>query len=158
MVCWNEFEMVCSSWWVSWVITNLSFFSFPLASLFPFVYLLKTRKTFSHIFFLPFPPPSAVSSMLFDCGGLVFPGCAFSGWYMSTGKYINKSPSAFEFLTTHTCFSSLSFHSEIGCRNLCDSNRRNLIEVTAVWLIIILTVFMASLIVSTSIRGNYVVY
>lgn len=28
----------------------------------------------------------AVSSMLFDCGGLLFPGCAFSGWYMSTGR------------------------------------------------------------------------
>ncbi|CRL03651.1 CLUMA_CG016518, isoform A, partial [Clunio marinus] len=49
--------------------------------------------------------PQAVSSMLFDCGGLVFPGCAFSGWYMST---------------------------EIGCRNLCDTNRRNLLEPIAI--------------------------
>ncbi|KAL7050858.1 hypothetical protein ACKWTF_004249 [Chironomus riparius] len=47
----------------------------------------------------------AVSSMLFDCGGLVFPACAFSGWYMST---------------------------EIACRDLCDSNRRNLIETFAI--------------------------
>lgn len=44
----------------------------------------------------------AVSGMLFDCGGIEFTGTAFSGWYMST---------------------------EIGCRNFCDSNRRNLLEV-----------------------------
>lgn len=43
-----------------------------------------------------------VSSMLFDCGGIQFTATAFSGWYMST---------------------------EIGCRNLCDANRRNLLEV-----------------------------
>lgn len=24
----------------------------------------------------------AVSSMLFDCGGIQFTGCAFSGWYV----------------------------------------------------------------------------
>lgn len=45
----------------------------------------------------------AVSSMLFDCGGVQFTATAFSGWYMST---------------------------EIGCRNLCDVNRRNLSEVS----------------------------
>lgn len=44
----------------------------------------------------------AVAGMLFDCGGVQYPGCAFSGWYMAT---------------------------EIGCRNLCDSNRRNMLEV-----------------------------
>lgn len=43
-----------------------------------------------------------VSNMLFDCGGIQFTATAFSGWYMST---------------------------EIGCRNLCDVNRRNLTEV-----------------------------
>ncbi|KAJ0180349.1 hypothetical protein K1T71_003753 [Dendrolimus kikuchii] len=43
----------------------------------------------------------AVSNMRFDCGGLEFTGTAFNGWYMGT---------------------------EIGCRNLCDSNRRNIIE------------------------------
>ncbi|XP_031623820.1 nitric oxide synthase [Contarinia nasturtii] len=43
----------------------------------------------------------AVSSMMFDCGGIQFTATSFSGWYMST---------------------------EIGCRNLCDVNRRNLIE------------------------------
>lgn len=41
--------------------------------------------------------------MLFDCGGIQFTATAFSGWYMST---------------------------EIGCRNLCDVNRRNLTEVS----------------------------
>lgn len=44
----------------------------------------------------------AVSNMMFDCGGIQFTATAFSGWYMST---------------------------EIGCRNLCDVNRRNLTEV-----------------------------
>lgn len=44
----------------------------------------------------------AVSNMLFDCGGIIFTATAFSGWYMST---------------------------EIGCRNLCDVNRRNILEV-----------------------------
>lgn len=44
----------------------------------------------------------AVSGMLFDCGGIQFTATSFSGWYMST---------------------------EIGCRNLCDINRRNLLEV-----------------------------
>lgn len=41
--------------------------------------------------------------MMFDCGGIQFTATAFSGWYMST---------------------------EIGCRNFCDVNRRNLIEVS----------------------------
>lgn len=44
----------------------------------------------------------AVSNMLFDCGGVQFPATSFSGWYMAT---------------------------EIGCRNLCDTYRRNLLEV-----------------------------
>ncbi|XP_058453237.1 nitric oxide synthase [Malaya genurostris] len=47
----------------------------------------------------------AVSGMLFDCGGIQFTATAFSGWYMST---------------------------EIGCRDLCDVNRRNLLEPIAV--------------------------
>ncbi|XP_046390490.1 nitric oxide synthase-like protein isoform X2 [Ischnura elegans] len=46
----------------------------------------------------------AVSGMLFDVGGLEFPACPFNGWYMST---------------------------EIGCRDLCDVNRYNLIETVA---------------------------
>ncbi|XP_037052326.1 nitric oxide synthase isoform X2 [Bradysia coprophila] len=46
----------------------------------------------------------AVSNMLFDCGGIIFTATAFSGWYMST---------------------------EIGCRNLCDVNRRNMLEKVA---------------------------
>ncbi|XP_050084413.1 nitric oxide synthase isoform X1 [Anopheles aquasalis] len=46
-----------------------------------------------------------VSGMLFDCGGIQFTATAFSGWYMST---------------------------EIGCRNLCDTNRRNLLEPIAI--------------------------
>lgn len=45
----------------------------------------------------------AVSSMLFDVGGIQFTATTFSGWYMST---------------------------EIGCRNLCDINRRNILEVS----------------------------
>lgn len=44
----------------------------------------------------------AVSNMMFDCGGIIFTATAFSGWYMST---------------------------EIGSRDLCDVNRRNLTEV-----------------------------
>ncbi|XP_038108914.1 nitric oxide synthase isoform X1 [Culex quinquefasciatus] len=47
----------------------------------------------------------AVSGMLFDCGGIQFTATAFSGWYMST---------------------------EIGCRNLCDTNRRNMLEPVAI--------------------------
>lgn len=47
----------------------------------------------------------AISNMQVDCGGLIFPGCAFSGWYTS---------------------------SEIGCRDLLDPNRRNLIKPIAV--------------------------
>ncbi|XP_071050182.1 nitric oxide synthase, salivary gland isoform X2 [Onthophagus taurus] len=43
----------------------------------------------------------AVSSMMFDCGGLQFTAAPFNGWYMST---------------------------EIGCRDLCDSQRYNLLE------------------------------
>ncbi|XP_055389381.1 nitric oxide synthase isoform X2 [Condylostylus longicornis] len=43
----------------------------------------------------------AVSGMLFDCGGIQFSATAFSGWYMST---------------------------EIGCRDLCDTNRLNILE------------------------------
>jgi len=45
----------------------------------------------------------AVSGMLFDVGGIQFTATTFSGWYMST---------------------------EIGCRNLCDTNRRNMLEVS----------------------------
>ncbi|CAG5012022.1 unnamed protein product [Parnassius apollo] len=46
----------------------------------------------------------AVSNMRLDCGGLEFTGTAFNGWYMGT---------------------------EIGCRNFCDVNRLNIIEVVA---------------------------
>lgn len=44
----------------------------------------------------------AVSNMMFDCGGLQFTAAPFNGWYMST---------------------------EIGCRNLCDAQRLNMLEV-----------------------------
>lgn len=47
----------------------------------------------------------AVSSMMLDCGGLEFTGAPFNGWYMST---------------------------EIGCRDLCDVNRYNILEKVAV--------------------------
>jgi len=40
--------------------------------------------------------------MMFDCGGLEFTGCPFSGWYMNT---------------------------EIASRDLCDKHRYNLLEV-----------------------------
>lgn len=74
-----------------------------------------TSLTFVHIFLLlsytwfeemglKWYAVPAVSGMLFDCGGIEFTGTAFSGWYMST---------------------------EIGCRNFCDTNRRNLLEVRA---------------------------
>ncbi|XP_071508617.1 nitric oxide synthase, salivary gland-like [Diadema antillarum] len=43
----------------------------------------------------------AVSSLMLDLGGLEFPACPFNGWYMVT---------------------------EIGARDICDSNRLNLIE------------------------------
>ncbi|KAL4224321.1 Nitric oxide synthase [Mactra antiquata] len=42
----------------------------------------------------------AVSSMVFDCGGLLFPGAPFNGWFMGT---------------------------EIGARDLCDPFRYNLL-------------------------------
>lgn len=44
----------------------------------------------------------AVSNMKFDCGGLEFTASPFNGWYMST---------------------------EIACRDFCDKQRYNLIEV-----------------------------
>ncbi|XP_075220584.1 nitric oxide synthase isoform X1 [Lycorma delicatula] len=47
----------------------------------------------------------AVSGMMFDCGGLQFTGAPFNGWYMS---------------------------SEIGCRDLCDTHRYNILETVAV--------------------------
>ncbi|KAK0160391.1 hypothetical protein PV328_007803 [Microctonus aethiopoides] len=47
----------------------------------------------------------AVSSMVFDCGGLEFTAAPFNGWYMST---------------------------EIGARDLCDITRYNLLETIAV--------------------------
>ncbi|XP_023704470.1 nitric oxide synthase, salivary gland isoform X3 [Cryptotermes secundus] len=47
----------------------------------------------------------AVANMLFDCGGLEFTAAPFNGWYMST---------------------------EIGCRNLCDAHRLNMLEIVAV--------------------------
>ncbi|XP_008546993.1 nitric oxide synthase, salivary gland [Microplitis demolitor] len=47
----------------------------------------------------------AVSSMVFDCGGLEFTAAPFNGWYMST---------------------------EIGARDLCDTTRYNLLETIAV--------------------------
>lgn len=47
----------------------------------------------------------AVSSMVFDCGGLEFTAAPFNGWYMST---------------------------EIGARDLCDTTRYNLLEVFVV--------------------------
>ncbi|XP_012871743.1 PREDICTED: nitric oxide synthase, inducible [Dipodomys ordii] len=43
----------------------------------------------------------AVANMLLDAGGLEFPGCPFNGWYMST---------------------------EIAVRDLCDSQRYNVLE------------------------------
>lgn len=46
----------------------------------------------------------AVSGMMFDCGGIQFTACPFNGWYMS---------------------------SEIGCRNLCDPHRYNVLDVSA---------------------------
>lgn len=45
----------------------------------------------------------AVSSLLLEIGGLEFPAVPFNGWYMST---------------------------EIGMRNLCDSYRYNISEVS----------------------------
>ncbi|KAL3268497.1 hypothetical protein HHI36_007609 [Cryptolaemus montrouzieri] len=46
----------------------------------------------------------AVSNMMFDCGGIQFTGAPFNGWYMST---------------------------EIGCRNICDPHRFNMLEAVA---------------------------
>jgi nitric-oxide synthase len=46
----------------------------------------------------------AVSSMMFDVGGLQFTAAPFNGWYMST---------------------------EIGCRNMCDTHRLNMLEPVA---------------------------
>lgn len=44
----------------------------------------------------------AVSGMLLEIGGLEFPAAPFNGWYLS---------------------------SEIGMRNLCDTNRYNMLQV-----------------------------
>ncbi|CAH2013210.1 unnamed protein product [Acanthoscelides obtectus] len=46
----------------------------------------------------------AVSNMMFDCGGIQFTAAPFNGWYMST---------------------------EIGCRDLCDATRLNMLETIA---------------------------
>lgn len=46
----------------------------------------------------------AVSNMRLDCGGLEFTANSFNGWYMGT---------------------------EIGCRNLCDESRLNIVEAVA---------------------------
>ncbi|XP_018567945.1 nitric oxide synthase, salivary gland isoform X2 [Anoplophora glabripennis] len=46
----------------------------------------------------------AVSNMMFDCGGIQFTAAPFNGWYMST---------------------------EIGCRDLCDPQRLNMMETIA---------------------------
>ncbi|KAK9703975.1 FAD binding domain [Popillia japonica] len=46
----------------------------------------------------------AVSNMMFDCGGIQFTAAPFNGWYMST---------------------------EIGCRDLCDTQRYNQLEIVA---------------------------
>ncbi|XP_057655799.1 nitric oxide synthase-like protein isoform X1 [Diorhabda carinulata] len=46
----------------------------------------------------------AVSNMMFDCGGLQFTAAPFNGWYLST---------------------------EIGCRDLCDVKRLNMLETIA---------------------------
>ncbi|XP_063930433.1 nitric oxide synthase, salivary gland isoform X2 [Zophobas morio] len=46
----------------------------------------------------------AVSNMMFDVGGLQFTAAPFNGWYMST---------------------------EIGCRNICDTHRLNMLETVA---------------------------
>lgn len=43
-----------------------------------------------------------VSNMMFDCGGIQFTAAPFNGWYLST---------------------------EIGCRDLCDTHRYNMLEV-----------------------------
>ncbi|KAJ8300595.1 hypothetical protein KUTeg_022114 [Tegillarca granosa] len=47
----------------------------------------------------------SVSSMTLECGGLIFTAAPFSGWYMST---------------------------EIGARDLCDTQRYNLTEIVAI--------------------------
>ena len=44
-----------------------------------------------------------VANMCFDCGGLEFTGCQFSGWYMST---------------------------EVAARDLCDTGRYNVLRVS----------------------------
>ena len=46
----------------------------------------------------------AVSGMMFDCGGIEFCACPFSGWYMST---------------------------EVAARDLCDPQRYNMLEVSS---------------------------
>ncbi|XP_044753718.1 nitric oxide synthase-like protein isoform X2 [Coccinella septempunctata] len=46
----------------------------------------------------------AVANMMFDCGGVQFTAAPFNGWYMST---------------------------EIGCRNICDPHRMNMLEAVA---------------------------
>ena len=45
----------------------------------------------------------AVSYMMFDCGGIIFPAAPFNGWYMS---------------------------SEIAARDLTDINRYNITKVS----------------------------
>ncbi|XP_053697417.1 nitric oxide synthase [Sabethes cyaneus] len=80
------------------------YFDYPLELILEVPFSHPQLKWFAELELRWYAVP-AVSGMLFDCGGIQFTATAFSGWYMST---------------------------EIGCRNLCDVNRRNLLEPIAV--------------------------
>lgn len=67
-----------------------------------FFYMFSSRHEWFEELNLRWYALPAVSGMRFDCGGIEFTANAFNGWYMST---------------------------EIGCRNFCDNNRLNMLEV-----------------------------
>lgn len=62
---------------------SFQFYKYPLPCKFIHVHRnekLLLQKSNSFFISMPLILFIAVSSMLFDCGGLIFPACAFSGW------------------------------------------------------------------------------
>lgn len=86
----------------SWISRSVHHFVKFSWYFFLFIFRIHRYEWFAEMNMKWYAVP-AVSNMMFDCGGIQFTATAFSGWYMST---------------------------EIGCRNICDVNRRNLTEVS----------------------------
>lgn len=73
----------------------------------------------------------AVSGMSLDCGGVMFPAAPFNGWYMST---------------------------EIGCRDLADEQRLNILEVNFKFSKIIILIWLFHIFTMHQIDSKYNAY